>query len=550
MSIIVIALLVLLLLGLPLYVTLFGISAALFSTSPELSFVSMAISFQKLQSQEFITAIPLFIFAGTVLAKSKSPERIVELFKSMFSFVRGADAILVVILMAFFTPLTGASGIGILAIGGLMLPLLAKNGRNERFSMGLITSSGSIGLLLVPSLPVIMYAIIASQNNSPVEINKLFHAALIPSAILIGSFIIYIVVHDFRHATPTVPFSGSRFWTALKGARYEIPIPILIYGGIYTGIFTVMEAALVIAVYVFIMEFFLYRDFRIKTDFVNLTVESMKLSGGIFIIMATAFVLTNYLVSEETPAKTFQAISPYVKDPAIFLLAVNVFLLFVGGLLDIFSAILVVLPILLPIVAQYGIDPYHFAIIFLVNLEISYLIPPHGLNLFIASYSFKKPITFLYRVSVPFLLLMVLVLLILTYFPKLSLFGIKNPVGSLISKSDQAPGKIPKLQLESSVPTEIVIRFPAPEQAAEYTQYQVRFLNEEITGTGDLDFAEELIREKNLATPGTQEQIVLSNLQPGTKYWLALRAQNKKGELGPWSDILTFQTPAGLPVKK
>lgn len=540
---IVIALLALLLVGLPLYLTLFGIAAALFATSPDLSFVSMTISFQKLQSQEFITAIPLFIFAGTLLAKSKSPERIVELFKSLFSFVRGADAILVVLLMAFFTPLTGASGIGILAIGGLMLPLLAKNGRNETFSLGLITSSGSIGLLLVPSLPVIMYAIISSQNGSPVEINRLFHAALIPSAILIGSFIIYILIYDMRKAVPTVPFSGDRFLKALWNARFEVPIPVLIYGGIYSGLFTVMEAALVIAVYVFIMNFFLYRDFSLRKEFLNITSESMKLSGGIFIIMATAFVLTNFLVSEEIPAKTFRAISPYIKHPAVFLLAINVFLLFVGGLLDIFSAILVVLPILLPIVSQYGVNPYHFAIMFLINLELGYLIPPHGINLFIASYSFKKPITFLYKVSVPFLLVMTAVLLLITYVPSLSLFGVSSNNKTSVGVSRTEPNTLSSISVKTPDGAHALISFTAPSAATDFTEYQIRYLDSEIKGVEDLDFANEMIFSKALVGPGKTQTLELAPLVPKTKYYFSLRALNKKGETGKWSDILSFTTP-------
>ncbi|MBL8991834.1 MAG: TRAP transporter large permease subunit, partial [Spirochaetia bacterium] len=383
----------------------------------------------------------------------------------------------------------------------------------------------------------------ASQNGSPVEINRLFHAALIPSAILIGSFIIYILIYDIRQAVPTVPFSGQRFLKALWNARFEVPIPVLIYGGIYSGLFTVMEAALVIAVYVFIMNFFLYRDFSLRKEFLNITSESMKLSGGIFIIMATAFVLTNFLVSEEIPAKTFRTISPYIKHPAVFLLAINIFLLFVGGLLDIFSAILVVLPILLPIVSQYGVNPYHFAVMFLINLELGYLIPPHGINLFIASYSFKKPITFLYRVSVPFLLVMAAVLLLITYVPSLSLLGVSSNTKTSVGVSKTEPNAITSISIQTPDGTHAILSFTAPSGAKDFTEYQIRYLDSEIKGIEDLDFANEMLFNKALVEPGKTQTLELAPLVPKTKYYFSLRALNKKGESGKWSDILNFTTP-------
>ncbi len=549
MSLLVIGFLFLLTIGLPLYITLFGISGALYLNTSNLPLVSMTVSFQKLQGQEFVAAIPLFIFAGYLLARSKSPERLIELFNAQFSWLKGADAIIVVLLMAFFTPLTGASGIGILAIGGLMLPMLIKNGRNENFSLGLITSSGSIGLMLAPSLPVIMYSIIAAQNDSPVKINDLFKAALIPTALLIGVFLLYIFIRDFKttSTTTTTPFSLPRLLAALKGARYELPIPVIIYGGIYTGLFTVMEAALVIAVYVFIIEFILYKDFSLKKDFVNVTVESMKLSGGIFIIMATAFILTNYLVSVEMPMKTFKFIAPYIHNPFVFLIAINFFLLLVGGLLDIFSAILVVLPILLPIVNQYHINPYHFALIFLMNLELGYLIPPHGMNLFIASYSFKKPITFLYKVSVPFIILIFGVLIAITYIPGLSTITLNE----LKVKNDRIPPSVISTLSISTQNGTNYLNFIAVGDDGVFGQaekYEIKYSKDPITKSDDFEYLEEMETSQPLASE-KREKLPLVGLKENQKYYLVIRALDKKGNAGLWSDPIELQTTSSQPPR-
>ncbi|OHD65837.1 MAG: hypothetical protein A2096_17915 [Spirochaetes bacterium GWF1_41_5] len=412
----------LLLLGTPLYIVLFG-GAFLLLKSIGQSELLIALEIQKFQTNPILSAIPLFVFAGYVLAKSKTPDRIIHLFDQAFAFFPKAGSMVVVIIMAFFTALTGASGVSILAVGGLMLPLLLKSGRSERYSLGLITSSGSIGLLFPPSLPVIMYGIFASQIvEGSVSIDLLYKAGFLPACLLIAGVLLYGFITKEKRTEPRESFSLQRLWKAVKGARWELPIPVIIYGGIYSGFFTLTEAAIVTATYVFVMEFFLYRELSLKTDFLNLARESMALTGSILVIMAGSSGITSWLIDQDIPIRIFHFISPFIQDKLVFLGVINIFLLICGCFLDIFSAIIIVLPILLPLVEKYGVNPYHFAVIFFVNLEIGYLTPPVGLNLFISSFRFKKSITELYRASLPFLIINLITLAILTYLPQISTF--------------------------------------------------------------------------------------------------------------------------------
>lgn len=463
----------LLLLGLPLYIFLFGLSVFLFWQA-DIPLLSTVVSFQKLQSQEFVYAIPLFTFAGYVLSRSNSPQRIIKLVQTGLYFLPASASIITVVIMALFTALTGASGVTILALGGLLFPLLKKASDNEKFSHGLITGSGSIGLLLAPSLPVIIYAVIANQNVSSansIDLNKLFTNALIPSLLILGAFIGYSFFKERNKSE--IRYNGKEIWEVIKIAKWEIPFPILVYGGIYSGIFTVLEAAIVVTLYTFLVIFVIQRDLSIRKDFVNITKDSLKLSGGIFIIMATAFVLTNYLVYERIPDKIFEWISPYLTNRLTFLIAINVLLLITGCFLDIFSAILIILPLILPVVERYQIDVYHFAIIFLVNLEIGYLTPPVGLNLFISSYSFKKPITYLYRTIVPFLLLLLVILMVVTYVPSMSTWFTKtNEVAT------ESPPNINSMKVETISPTSVALVLTMDKPFQKNHLFKVYYLDE------------------------------------------------------------------------
>lgn len=542
----IISILVLLLFGLPLYIALFGISALLYLTLPDLPLITSVISFQKLSSQEFISAIPLFTFSGYLMANGKTPDRIVGVFRELFASFRGGEAAIVVLIMAFFTALTGASGVSILALGGLLYPLLIHSGNKEKFSLGLVTSSGSIGLLLAPSLPVIIFSIISTQNNVNVQINYLFTAAVIPSLILIGSVILYSIViaiinKNKADSPETHHFSLKNFLKALWVARFQFPIPLIIYGGIYSGFFTVLEAALITTIYVFIVEFFVHRDITFKKDFQHIVIESMKLSGGIFIIMACAFILTNYLVMESIPSKAFDFVSPIIQNKLMFLLILNIFLLIIGCLLDIFSAIMIVLPFLLPIVVKYGIDPYHFAIIFLVNLEIGYMTPPVGMNLFIAGYRFKKPITDLYKATVPFLLIMLVVLFVLTYIPALSTFRL--PADAFTDLTPPAKVKtIEVVQLDFQGGR---FSFESPgddNMDGTPKSYEIRYAEEPITDIDIFDFSLEPAETPETVKGGDVVQFEITELTPGTTYYVCVRTIDEAGNASELSPNLKFET--------
>jgi len=536
----------LLFMGLPLYIALFGMSGVLFQTLPDHPLVAAVISFQKLESQEFISAIPLFTFAGYTMARSRTPGRIVNLFSAAFCGIRGSESAIVILIMAFFTALTGASGVSILALGALMMPLLSMSGKGERFSLGLITSSGSSGLLLAPSLPVIIYALISTQNNSPVQIQLLFTAALLPSILRIGSGIVYAIAKGSTSAVKnTRRFSFPVLLGAVKDARWIIPIPFLVYGGIYSGIFTVMEAAAVTALYVFIMEFFLYRDITLRAHFTKITVESMKLTGAIFIIMACAFIFTNFLIHRRIPEQAFAVLAPYIKSKMMFLLMVNIFLLLTGCLLDIFSAIMIVLPILLPIVASYGINPYHFAMIFLINLEMGYMTPPVGMNLFIASYRFKKPITDLYKASVPFLGIMFLVLMLITYVPVLSEFTLP---GALRAGPDVSPpARITDLALHAAGPDSLTITFTAPGSdgtSGTAEGYLLRYSEMDIPSDTEFDFGYDVVSAESYKpkSAGQLEKFTITDLVPGTVYYIAVKAFDKNENYSTLSPVLCVST--------
>ena len=499
----------LMLLGLPLYIGLLAMGIILYTGIEQLPLESIIISFHKLTNQEFISAIPLFTFAGYCLSKSKSPERLVNLFKNGFSFLPGFDIVIVLLMMALFTALTGASGVSILALGGLMLHMLVSTGKDQRFSQGLIAGSGSIGLLFAPSLPMIIYAIVASQNLQllKVDINVLFKTAFIPGVFIIIVFTTYGFIANrkrifkkFSAKKNSISNFGIKeqlkaFWYA----RYELLLPIIVYGGIYSGLFTVLEASIVTVLYVFLVTFIIHRDLEMKNDFIEMVIESLKLSGSIFIIMASAFVLTNYLVDQSIPDKVFQFISPYLKNKSSFLIAINIFLLLSGCLLDIFSAILILLPILIPIVEQYGINPYHFAIIFLVNLEIGYLTPPVGMNLFIAAYRFKQPILKIYQASFPYLLLLLFCLIVITFWSPLSMTGLSETQKKIADTTP--PLSVKHINLIEKKKYQLTFQFALIKDQSDnslITNYQIKYFDEEIISEDDFEFAEEVFTKNKI----------------------------------------------------
>ncbi len=403
------------LLGAPI----FAVMAALALTSFHFSGIELsavAVEIYRLASAPTILTIPLFTFAGYVLAESKAPVRLLRLSQALLGWMPGGVAIVCLFICAFFTAFTGASGVTIIALGGLLYPILIQEGYSEKFSLGLITTCGSLGLLFPPSLPIILYGIIAK-----VDIDKLFLAGLVPGFVLIAVLGGYALFNARKIKRPSTGFSLRELHEAILIARYEIPLPIMVLGGIYGGFITATEAAALSAFYVLVVNSFLTKDLSFKRDLPKVITESLTLVGAILLILCCALGLTNYLVDEEIPMKILEAMRSFITNKYLFLFVLNIFLLIVGCLMDIFSAIIVVVPLILPIAEQFGVNPLHLAVVFLTNLEIGYITPPVGINLFISSYRFNRSVIELYKLSIPYLILMILALILITYIPWLSL---------------------------------------------------------------------------------------------------------------------------------
>ncbi|GJM44165.1 MAG: hypothetical protein DHS20C21_10070 [Gemmatimonadota bacterium] len=401
--------------GLPLFLVLAGVALLLFAGA-EISGSAVVIEMLRLAGSPMLVAIPLFTFAGSLFAESGAPRRLVNLSRELLGWLPGGLSLVALLVCAFFTAFTGASGVTIVAVGGLLYPALVKSGYPERFSLGLVTTSGSLGLLFPPSLPLIIYAYVAG-----VSVDELFLAGIVPGFLLIGLLFLYGARRGRSVGMQTTPFRRERAGKAIREAIWEIPLPFVVLGGIYSGGVTVMEAASITALYALIVEVLVYRDIRIR-QLPSIVGESMVLVAGILVILASAFGLTNYLIDAEVPMNMLDWMQGAFSSKWTFLIALNVFLLIVGSLMDIFSALIVVVPLILPIARGYGVDPTHLGIIFLTNLEIGYSTPPIGLNLFISSYRFRRSIVELYRASLPFLAILLVALVVITYVPALSLF--------------------------------------------------------------------------------------------------------------------------------
>ncbi|GAB4371072.1 MAG: hypothetical protein Kow0042_13630 [Calditrichia bacterium] len=378
------------------------------------------IELYRLASIPILLAIPLFTFAGYLLAESNTPRRLVNLSRAFFGWIPGGLSIVTLVSCAVFTAFTGASGVTIIALGGLLYPVLLKENYPEKFSLGMLTASGNLGLLFPPSLPIIVYGLI-----SEVSIDQLFIAGVLPGILMVVLLSIYSVFYMRDLKAPTIPFRWEAALRSIKEAAWEIPLPFIILFGIYGGYFTVTEAAAITAFYVFVVEVFIYRDIHPLRDLPRVMRESMILVGGILVILGAALGLANYMIDAEIPMKILNAMKTFITSKYVFLIVLNLFLLIVGALMDIFSAILVVVPLIIPIAANFGVDPVHLGIIFLANLGIGYSTPPVGMNLFIASFRFEKPILKLYTATIPFLIILLISLLLITYIPDLSLWLVR-----------------------------------------------------------------------------------------------------------------------------
>ena len=414
----VIALAVLVLFGAPLF-SIIGTISLLGFSSQGIDTAAIIVEMYRLASQPVLLAIPLFTVSGYFLAESKAPQRIVALAQALIGWMPGGLAIVVLASCAVFTAFTGGSGITIVALGGLVFPILIAEKYSEKFVLGLVTTSGSLGLLFPPSLPIILYGTVAE-----VSIDQLFRAGIVPGILLVTVLAIYSVRQGIASKIERHPFDAKKLWTAFKNVIWEIPLPFFIIGGIYGGYFTATEAAAVTAFYVFIVEVFVYRDLKLTTDVPRVMKESMVLVGAILMILAMAMGLTSLLIDQQIPQRLFELIRQVVESKIVFLMILNVFLLVIGMMMEIFSAIVVV-PLIVPIAKQYGVDPIHLGIIFLANLEIAYLMPPVGMNLFMSSFRFKKTIGQVTAATLPFILVLIIGLLIITYVPALSLWLVK-----------------------------------------------------------------------------------------------------------------------------
>jgi len=411
--------------GAPLFAVLMA-AAMLGFLAAGIDLAAVAIEIYRIVDTPLLMVLPLFTYSGYVLAEAKTSTRLVDLVQSLFGWLPSGLAMVGFLACAVFTALTGASGVTIVALGALLLPALVQSGYTEKFGLGLVTTSGSLGLLLVPSVPLILYGIVAQQLDvgEPFTIFELFLSGVLPMLLMLALLIIWTLWRHRGGAIPRVAFSRRRLWAALVAARWELPLPIIVLGGIYSGFFAVSEAAAVTALYVTIAEVALYREVSWR-KLPLVMMNSMVMVGGILLILGVALAFTNYLVDAEVPQKLFEFTQAHIESKLGFLLLLNILLLVLGAMLDIFSALVIVVPLILPVAVGYGIHPVHLGIIFLANMQIGYFTPPIGMNLFIASYRFDKPLHELYLASWPFMVVLLVALALITYVPWISLVFIK-----------------------------------------------------------------------------------------------------------------------------
>ena len=370
----------------------------------------------RLTTSPMLPAIPLFALGGYILAEGKASQRLMRLFTALVGWMPGGLAIVVTAVLAFFTPLTGASGVTILSMGGLLLPVLVGARYSERTSIGLVTVSGSIGLLFFPSLPVFLYSFYAG-----VPVDRLFVAALVPGILLVAVVAGWAAFRGWRSTTRT-PFAWREALDASWAAKWELLLPVVVLGGILLGATTLVEAAAGAVVYVVVIECFVHRQLSVRWDLPRVAIECATLLGGFLIILSVALGLTNYLVIAEVPVRLLDWAEATITSQIVFLLALNVFLIVVGALMDIYSAIVVVVPLVIPLARAYGVDSTHLAVVFLANMELGYLMPPMGENLFLSSYRFNQPLSSIYRSVLPYTAMLLIAVLVITFVPSLSLW--------------------------------------------------------------------------------------------------------------------------------
>ena len=409
---------ILMILGAPLFVVISGLALLLFSTG-QIDSSAMIIEMYRMATTPILVAIPLFTFAGYLLSESGAPKRLIRLTDALLGWLPGGLSLIALVTCAIFTALTGATGLTIIALGGILYPAMMRGKYPENFSLGLLTTSGTLGLLFPPSLPLIIYAIVAK-----VQIDQLFLSGILPGILLVVLLSGFSVQKAISAKVPRTQFKPREVFIALKEMVWELPLPRVVLGGIYSGYFAVSEAAAITAIYVLLVEVVIYRDIKWK-ELPGVMRKSMILVGGILIILGAALGLTNYLIDEEVPMKMLEFFKAHIRSPFVFLLAMNLFLLLVGCVMGTFSALTVVVPLVAPVAQAYGIHPLHIGIIILTNLEIGASFPPLGINLFISSIRFEKSVLRLYLSCLPFIAVLLVALAIITYVPWFSLALLK-----------------------------------------------------------------------------------------------------------------------------
>lgn len=403
-------------LGAPVFVTLGGAAVILF-WGMEFPIASVPLDHYRLVTNPSLPAIPLFTLAGYFLAEGGASKRLIRVFQSLFRPVPGGTAIVTCVACAFFTTFTGASGVTILALGGLLMPVLLAEKYSERNALGLLTSAGALGSLFPPCLPLFLYAIIAGNAKADVPLEQMFLGGLIPGLLLVAGTAALGAWQGRGGVKERPKFNAKEAGAALWDAKWELAIPIIALGGIFGGIATAVETAALTAFYAFCVETFVYRDLKLTKDVPRVMTEGGLVVGGVLLILGVALAFTNYLVTSEAALNALDWVQENIKSPYVFLLALNVLLLIVGCLMDVYSAIIVVVPLLVPMATTFGIHPIHLGIVFLANLELGFLTPPVGMNLFLASYRFNKPLPEVYRSVVPMVILRLIVVLLITYIP-------------------------------------------------------------------------------------------------------------------------------------
>ncbi|MFH1038438.1 MAG: TRAP transporter large permease subunit [PVC group bacterium] len=409
------------LLGAPIFTLLGGAALILFwgEGSP---IASIAIDHYRMSVNPSLPAIPLFTLAGYFLAEGGASRRLIRVFQALVGRFRGGPAILSALVCAFFTSFTGASGVTILALGGLLLPVLLAAGYSRRNAVGLLTGSGSLGVLFPPCLPLILYAIVASTMGSPVTIRQIFLGGLIPGLLLVGMTGWWGRWAAGKKETGSHPprFDPREAGRAIRAAGWELLLPVVALAALFGGFATPVEASAVTALYAFIVETFVYRDLKMFSDVPRMMTECGLIIGGVLMIIGVAMGFTNYLIDAQIPAQAVEWATGSIHSPWLFLLILNLFLLVVGCLMDIYSAIIVVVPLIVPLGDAFGIDPVHLGIIFMANLQLGYLTPPVGMNLFLASYRFNRPMPEVIRAVIPMFLVLLVGVLLITYIPVLT----------------------------------------------------------------------------------------------------------------------------------